>query len=79
MTGLIQLSEKSQLIIDRCMSTGDFENVNDIIERGLSMLQSQQERAEKLADAIAEGESSGIADDFSFDAFRKRMSEKYDQ
>ena len=64
-------------IIDRYMDSGEFADANEVIEHSLAIMENEEKKIRALRVAILEREESGIAENFSFKGFRKKMTAKY--
>ena len=62
--------------IDERVASGRYNSASDVIRAGLRLLEEHEARVEALREALIEGERSGPASPFDFDAFidRKRST-----
>ena len=62
--------------IDERVASGRYNSASDVIRAGLRLLEEHETRVEALREALIEGERSGPASPFDFDAFvdRKRST-----
>ena len=63
-----------EFVTDRVKS-GRYNSVSDAVRAGLRLLEAEEAKLDALRTALAEGEKSGKAEPFDFDAFidgRKR-------
>lgn len=66
-----------QFVTDRVKS-GRYNSVSDVVRAGLRLLEAEETKLEALRTALAEGEKSGKAEAFDFEAFidsRQRSAE----
>ena len=64
--------------IERQVKDGRYGSASDVVRAGLRLLEEYEVKVEALRAALIEGEKSGPATPFDFDAFikRKRQSRK---
>ena len=55
--------------IDERVASGRYNSASDVIRAGLRLLEEHEARVEALREALIEGERSGPASRFDFDAF----------
>lgn len=72
----VSLGDHFAGFIDERLKSGRFNSASDVVRAGLRLLEEQEAKLETLRTALAEGERSGPAEKFDFDAFieRKRSS-----
>ena len=58
--------------IDERVASGRYNSASDVIRAGLRLLEEHEARVEALREALIEGEQSGSASPFDFDAFIAR-------
>ncbi|MDE0388071.1 MAG: type II toxin-antitoxin system ParD family antitoxin [Rhodospirillales bacterium] len=58
--------------IDERVASGRYNSASDVIRAGLRLLEEHEARVEALREALIEGEQSGSASPFDFDAFVDR-------
>ena len=58
--------------IDERVASGRYNSASDVIRAGLRLLEEHEARVEALREALIEGEQSGSARPFDFDAFIDR-------
>jgi len=77
MNDTVKLSKKAISIVKDLIQTGEYDNVSDLVDDGLSFLAEEKKKIAELRKAIEEGEKSGIAENFSFQKFKEEMGQKY--
>ena len=60
--------------IDERVASGRYNSASDVIRAGLRLLEEHEARVEALREALIEGEQSGPASPFDFDAFIDRKT-----
>ena len=73
----ILLDDDSEAFIGKQIADGHFSNPTEVIEAGLRLLKEKDGDLEALKAALAEGEESGISEDFDSASFLKQMREKH--
>jgi len=68
----ILIEEDFDAFIDQQVADGRFESAGEVVEAGLRLLREKDEEVEELRAALIEGEESGEAGPFDFDAFLER-------
>ncbi|MCY7297398.1 type II toxin-antitoxin system ParD family antitoxin [Alteromonas sp. a30] len=71
------LTHEQDAFIDGLIESGDYQNLNEVIREGLRLLKEKNSfKAEELRELIAEGEATPKIENWSGDAFLKRMKVK---
>eukprot|EP01035_Chromulina_nebulosa_P012967 gene12967-17263_t len=65
----ILLDDDSEAFIGRQIAGGRYNNPDEVVAAGLRLLRDHDDEIEAIHAALIEGEESGIAEDFDFDAF----------
>ncbi len=68
----VSLGDHFAGFIDERVASGRYKSASDVIRAGLRLLEEREARVEALRDALVEGERSGPATPFDFDAFIDR-------
>ena len=68
----VSLGEHFTGFIGECVASGRYNSASDVVRAGLRLLEEHEAKAEALRDALVEGERSGAAARFDFDAFIAR-------
>ncbi len=70
----VSLGDHFAGFIDERIASGRYNSASDVIRAGLRLLEEHEARVEALRDALIEGERSGPATPFDFDAFVDRKT-----
>ena len=65
----ISLGDHFTGFIGECVASGRYSSASDVARAGLRLLEEHEAKVEALHDALVEGERSGLAARFDFDAF----------
>lgn len=68
----VSLGDHFTEFIDDRIESGRYNSASDVVRAGLRLLEEHEIRLEALREALAEGERSGPAAAFDFDAFIER-------
>ena len=69
----ILIEEDFDAFIDKRVTDGRYDSAGEVVEAGLRLLKKKDEELEELRAALIEGEESGEAGPFDFDASLERM------
>ena len=72
------ISEHFATFADRLVAQGEYGSTSEVIRAGLRLLEAQQEKRDRLNAMLEEGEASGDAEDFDFDAFIAEIGDDKD-
>ncbi|HVW92314.1 MAG TPA: type II toxin-antitoxin system ParD family antitoxin [Devosia sp.] len=70
----ISLGEHFVEFIKTQVRGGRYESTSEVIRAGLRLLEEHERKVERLRAALIEGEESGVATEFDFDAFLARKN-----
>jgi antitoxin ParD1/3/4 len=65
----IALNDHFVTFANRQVQEGRYGSTSEVVRAGLRLLEERETRIAALRAALAEGEVSGVDDDFDFDAF----------
>lgn len=65
----------TQFIVEQ-VAAGRYGSASEVVRAGLRMLEDYETRLKALQEALDEGERSGPAEPFDFDAFKQEMRRK---
>lgn len=68
----ISLGDHFTRFIDQRIASGRYSSASDVVRAGLRLLEEHETRVDALREALIEGERSGTATPFDFDAFIAR-------
>lgn len=66
------LSDHLARFVETKVAEGRYASASDVVRAGLRLLEEQEANLDSLRAALAEGEASGVATPFDFDAFLAR-------
>ena len=72
----VALSDHFAEFIDEQVNQGRYGSASDVVRAGLRLLEEREAKLDLLRAALIEGEQSGAATAFDFDAFIDRKSRK---
>ena len=65
----VSLGDHFAGFIDERIASGRYSSASDVVRAGLRLLEEHEARVEALREALVEGERSGPAEPFDFEAF----------
>jgi antitoxin ParD1/3/4 len=68
----VSLGDHFSEFVDESIRSGRYASASDVVRAGLRLLEERETRLEQVRVALIEGEASGAARDFDFDAFLER-------
>ncbi|MEM7723088.1 MAG: type II toxin-antitoxin system ParD family antitoxin [Pseudomonadota bacterium] len=74
----VSLGDHFTGFIDEKVKEGRYGSASDVIRAGLRLLEEEEAKLERLRELIAEGDASGIAREWDWDAFRARKKAEYE-
>jgi antitoxin ParD1/3/4 len=76
----VNLTPELDSYISRKLASGFYESVSEVVRAGLRALEAedreQEAKLERLRQALAAGEASGVAEDGVFERVRERMERR---
>jgi len=72
----ISLGDHFADFVTEQVKAGRFNNASDVVRSGLRLLEERETKLANLRQALIEGEQSGIATEFDFDAFIAERTNK---
>ncbi len=73
----ISLGEHFEAFIGARVAAGRYGSASEVVRAGLRLLEEHEAKLEALRAALIEGEESGPAEPFDFDAFLARKRSEY--
>ena len=73
----VVLSDHFNKFITKAVESGRYNSASDVVRAGLRMLEAEEEKLQRLREAIDEGEASGFVENFDFDAFLAEKNAKH--
>ncbi len=74
----VTLGDHFTRFISEQVETGRYGSASDVVRAGLRLLEEHEAKVKALVDALIEGEQSGEAEEFDFDAFLARKRAEYE-
>jgi len=65
----IALDDDLSAFVEGQVGQGHYQSASDVVAAALRLLEEHEQKVERLRAALIEGEESGIAEEFDFDAF----------
>jgi antitoxin ParD1/3/4 len=65
----VSLGDHFSAFVERKVAAGRYASASEVLRAGLRLLEEDELKLEALRAALVEGEESGEAEDFDFDAF----------
>jgi len=75
----VSLGDHFTSFIDAEVKAGRYGSASEVVRAGLRLLQEHEARVKALEAALIEGEESGPARDFDFDAFLAKKRAEYER
>lgn len=73
----VSLGDHFAAFVERKVAEGRYGSASEVLRAGLRLLEEEEAKLEALRAALVEGEESGPATPFDFDAFiARKMSER---
>ncbi len=73
----ISLGDHFQAFTDRTIQEGRYASTSEVVRAGLRLLEEREAKLAALRQALIEGEESGPAEPFDFDAFLDEKREAH--
>ncbi len=70
----VVLSDQLGEFVESRIASGRYGSASEVVRAGLRLLEAEEARLDALRAALAEGEASGPAQPFDFDAFIQRKA-----
>lgn len=70
----VSLGDHFAGFIDERLASGRYSSASDVVRAGLRLLEEHEAKVDRLRAALIEGEQSGAARPFDFDAFIARKN-----
>ena len=74
----VSLGDHFAGFIEEKVREGRYGSASEVVRAGLRLLEEEEAKLARLKELIAEGEASGIAEDFDWDEFRARKKAEHE-
>jgi antitoxin ParD1/3/4 len=78
-TTSISLDEHFTAFVEQQVADGRYASANEVVREALKLMEEDEQQLEALRVALIEGEESGEAEEFDFDAFIAKMHAEHAQ
>jgi antitoxin ParD1/3/4 len=73
----VVLGDHFQAFIDSQVADGRYGSASEVVRAGLRLLEANEAKLAALRAALAEGEASGLIEDFDFDTFLAELNAEH--